>query len=214
MRTWKLVVYPAVIAVAVLFSAACGGSDKEAKPTEAPSPPQGLVETPSRLSVERLSESVVMVAPGVRSGRDFEPIATGSGTIVDESGLILTNFHVVDPDNVGAYDDIAIYVSDDSSEVPDLTYFGGLAAWDEELDLAVIRITSNRNGDDGWVDNEFPCAHIAHLLSKTNAGPRRTRPRRRLRSPSAADQKDFLSTSNCRIPGANQHLPQRLLVSP
>jgi S1-C subfamily serine protease len=148
MRTWKLVVYPAVIAAAVLFSAACGGSGEKAKPTEGPNPPQSPVETAGPLDVERLAESVVMVAPGVRSGRDFEPVATGSGTIVDESGLILTNFHVVDPDNVGAYEDIAIYVSNDPEDVPDLTYFGGLAAWDEELDLAVIRITSNRNGID------------------------------------------------------------------
>jgi len=44
MRTWKLVVYPAVIAVAVLFSAACGGSGEKAKPTEGPNPPQGAVE--------------------------------------------------------------------------------------------------------------------------------------------------------------------------
>jgi len=44
MRTWKLVVYPAVIAVAVLFSAACGGSGEKAKPTEGTNPPQGAVE--------------------------------------------------------------------------------------------------------------------------------------------------------------------------
>ncbi len=148
MRTWKLVVYPAVITVAVLFSAACGGSGEKAGPTESPASPQSPVETAARLNVDRLAQSVVMVAPGVRSGNDFEPVATGSGTIIDESGLILTNFHVVDPDNVGAYDDIAIYVSNDPKEVPDLTYFGGLAAWDDELDLAVIRITSNRNGID------------------------------------------------------------------
>ena len=44
MRTWKLVVYPAVIAVAVLFSAACGGSGEKAKLTEGSNPPQGAVE--------------------------------------------------------------------------------------------------------------------------------------------------------------------------
>jgi hypothetical protein len=43
MRTWKLVVYPAVIAVAVLFSMACGGAGEKAKPTEGPKPPQGAV---------------------------------------------------------------------------------------------------------------------------------------------------------------------------
>jgi len=148
MQIWKRIVYPAVIATVVSLSTACGGSDGKERATESPKPPQSTVETAGEFSVERLAQSVVMVAPGVRSGRDFEPVATGSGTIIDESGLILTNFHVVDPDNVGAYDDIGIYVSDDPKETPDLTYFGGLAAWDEELDLAIIRITSNRNGID------------------------------------------------------------------
>ena len=51
MRTWRLVVYPAVIVVAVLFSAACGGSGEKAKPTEGPNPPQGAVETAGSLDV-------------------------------------------------------------------------------------------------------------------------------------------------------------------
>ena len=151
MRRWRFIAYPVVIAMAVVLCTACGGSGEKGEPTEAPNPPQAPVETATpraTLDVERLSESIVMVAPGIYVGRDFEPVASGSGTIVDESGLILTNFHVVDPDLMGTYDDIALYVAEAPEDIPDLTYFGGLAAWDEELDLAIIRITRNRNGID------------------------------------------------------------------
>jgi S1-C subfamily serine protease len=125
---------------------ACGGSGDGIQPTEEASPPKSLVETPEKTDVTDLAASVVMVAPGVFDAGDFVPVATGSGTIVDDSGLILTNYHVVDPEGVGSYEDIAIYVTDNPKETPKLTYFGGLAAWDEDLDLAVVRITENRNG--------------------------------------------------------------------
>ena len=145
MRRSRFIACLMVIAMAVALGAACGGSGERGEPTQAP------VETATpraSLDVEDLFKSVVMVAPGTRVGRNFEPVASGSGSIVDKSGLILTNYHVVDPDLVGAYDDIALYVAAAPEDVPDLTYFGGLAAWDEELDLAIIRITRNRNGID------------------------------------------------------------------
>ena len=143
MNPLKLLTCSAAIAL-VLILPACGGSSDKAEPTEEPT--KAAVKTARPKDVGSLALSVVMVAPGVFDGGDFEPVATGSGTIVDKSGLILTNYHVVDPKNVGAYEDIAIYVTDDPKESPKLTYFGGLAAWDEELDLAVVRITENRNG--------------------------------------------------------------------
>ena len=140
MKSLKIMcgVFVAVVAVA----AACGGDGGDDRPV----PPQASVETPEDVDVEELAHSVVMVAPGVYTDGDFEAVASGSATIIDSSGLLLTNFHVVDPDSVGEYDDIGIYVASEPEEIPDLTYFGGLAAWDEELDLAVIRITHNRNG--------------------------------------------------------------------
>ena len=151
MRRSRFIACLMVIAAAVVLGAACGGSGEKGEPTQMPKPPQAPVETATpraSLDVEDLSKSIVMVAPGTHVGKDFEPVASGSGTIVDKSGLILTNYHVVDPDLVGAYDDIALYVAAAPEDVPDVTYFGGLAAWDEELDLAIIRITRNRNGID------------------------------------------------------------------
>jgi S1-C subfamily serine protease len=145
MNRLRLGVFSTVLALLLALPACGGGSSK---PADTPEPAQSPVGTAAKTktSVDSLAESVVMVAPGTLSGGDFEPVATGSGTIVDASGLILTNYHVVDPAGVGAYDDIAIYTADDPKASPRLTYFGGLAAWDEDLDLAVIRITENRNG--------------------------------------------------------------------
>jgi S1-C subfamily serine protease len=126
--------------------AACGGGSGKNASTETPKPPQAPVETTVTNKLDSLAGSVVMVAPGTLNGSDFQPVASGSGTVVDSGGLILTNFHVVDPDEVGAYDDIAIYAVDNPKDTPRLAYFGGLAAWDKELDLAVVRITENHNG--------------------------------------------------------------------
>jgi S1-C subfamily serine protease len=141
----RLLKWSMAAAFAIILAACGGGSLNKAEPTQTPSPPKAT-KTPTKVSVDDLAASVVMVAPGTLNGTQFTPVATGSGTIVDKSGLILTNYHVVDPNNVGAYDDIAIYVSASPKDMPTLKYFGGLAAWDKDLDLAVIRITENRNG--------------------------------------------------------------------
>ena len=46
---------------------------------------------PAQLDVERVPRAVVRVEPTARIGNDLTILAFGSGSIIDASGLILTN---------------------------------------------------------------------------------------------------------------------------
>ncbi|MBL7716006.1 MAG: trypsin-like peptidase domain-containing protein [Bdellovibrionales bacterium] len=73
--------------------------------------------------------------PGGKQGKP-QPVSLGTGFIIDASGLILTNHHVVD----GA-DEIRIQFTEDFEEVPTE---GKVVGRDEALDLALIRVKTNR----------------------------------------------------------------------
>ena len=75
---------------------------------------------------------------------------TGSGTIVDPSGIILTNCHVASPREMGMSappaDRLAIAVTERSDEPPAISYFAEVLATDPRLDLAVVRIVADVRG--------------------------------------------------------------------
>ena len=75
---------------------------------------------------------------------------TGSGSIVHPAGLILTNCHVANPRAMGLSapdaDGLGIAITDGSDEAPALTYLAEVVAQAPELDLAVIRITTDLHG--------------------------------------------------------------------
>jgi S1-C subfamily serine protease len=75
---------------------------------------------------------------------------TGSGTIVDASGIILTNCHVANPRAMGMpsppADALAIAITDQSDEPPALTYLAEIVVQSPELDIAVLKIVSDMQG--------------------------------------------------------------------
>ena len=108
-------------------------------------------DVPDRKVIERVMPTVVqIVALRQRFVGNLAPAWIGSGTIVDSSGLVLTNCHVVNPRAMGMpsppADRLAIAITQRSDEPPALTYFAEIAAQSPELDLAVLRIAAELDG--------------------------------------------------------------------
>ncbi len=80
----------------------------------------------------------------------MSPAWTGSGTVVDRSGIILTNCHVANPRAMGmsapAADRLGIAITEASDQSPVLTYFAEVVVQVPQIDLAVLRIVSHVNG--------------------------------------------------------------------
>jgi hypothetical protein len=68
--------------------------------------------------------------------------------------LTLTNAHVVD-DRAGEYDVLGVAVSIEADEPPELSYLAEIVAVDYTLDLAVIRIVSDLDGESVEIDLPF-----------------------------------------------------------
>ncbi len=94
-------------------------------------------------SVADLAESSVQILLLDDSG---QPLCSGSGTIVDADGTILTNAHVVASDSFCPFSTIGIAVTTDSGRPPELRYEADLLVVDAELDLAVVRVARNNDG--------------------------------------------------------------------
>jgi S1-C subfamily serine protease len=97
----------AVVALGVLAAVACAGDDPVSTATVAPAPPvnvdggSNMLQLPSIAdTVERIRPAVVSIVAQIitqdRFGRQQSGFGSGTGVIFDESGLVLTNNHVIE----------------------------------------------------------------------------------------------------------------------
>jgi serine protease Do len=146
---------------------ACG-SGGESKPTETPEPPpvtpsptvsaEETEEAAQGPSTKELARSTVQIWALRAAGDTFEPVWTGSGSVISRDGLILTNAHVVD-NRADEYDRLGVAVLDRTDEPPDLAYLAEVNAVDYALDLAVISIVTDLSGSPTTVD--LPTVRLA-----------------------------------------------------
>ena len=136
-------------------------------PTPEVMPPTGTTGTPPiqdtrpTVTIDDLQAATVQIlAKQMVSGR-LRVVWTGSGTIVTPDGLILTNAHVAAPSAPGLatlYNDVSLLFSDEADQLviainetddrpPVETYIAEIVALDGPLDLAVLRITADINGN-------------------------------------------------------------------
>jgi S1-C subfamily serine protease len=78
------------------------------------------------------------------------PYRSGSGTIIDAQGYILTAFHVIGNPKTGVLDNpdgiVRIYVTNDYREPPEFRYYAQVIEYNQNADLAVLRIIRLKSG--------------------------------------------------------------------
>src|SRR5690606_16844002 len=95
-------------------------------------------ESLDRDELNRLSHTVVQIF----TYEGDEPVSTGSGIVVEPTGLIYTNRHVIEDGT-----DYGILLLDDVNEQPVLTYFASLIGFSSDVDFAVLQIDRDADGN-------------------------------------------------------------------
>jgi len=101
--------------------------------------------------------SVVQIVALIEMDGEITEGWTGSGTIISQDGLILTNAHVVLSDRYYKVADLIVAITVAQDEPPVNMFYADVLQADANLDLAVIKIRSNINGGpSNFADLDIP----------------------------------------------------------
>ena len=117
-------------------------SDGQPPSVEVPSPSDASVVELSPDQIERIVPASVQIIAAQGSGGFFQPLWTGSGTIISPEGEIITNCHVA----CGA-PTLIIRLSTSPDRPPEDRYIAEVTHFDEDLDLAILRVVTDMDGN-------------------------------------------------------------------
>ncbi len=152
----KVLLAFAVIALAALACNVPGAAESPALEPVQPQPTAEVIQPPSQSSqpsdrppdeltvdqIEQISRASVQILAVQQQGGALRPLWSGSGTIISPTGEIVTNCHVA----CGApLLEILMTVTPD--QPPQESYFAEITYADEQLDLAILQITTDINGN-------------------------------------------------------------------
>lgn len=92
-------------------------------------------------------ETVVLISALYKENGEYQEGWTGSGTFISADGLILTNAHVVLSDKYFKVDALTIAPTRNPDEKPEPLYFAKVIQADANLDLAVLKVTTDLAGN-------------------------------------------------------------------
>jgi len=97
------------------------------------------------LNIQEISKSTVKI---YIIDNDYNIVGTGSGTVLDRDGFILTNAHCVEDENglFNADGYVGIALTDDVRSYSQPQYLARVMSRDSELDLAVVKLAANLDG--------------------------------------------------------------------
>jgi serine protease Do len=158
-------------AVAALLAAAPPRSAAESEDGAAASAPRPAAKTLSAKEIyQKDAPSVVLILAGRPTGQG----ELGTGSVIDASGRVLTNAHVIVDDKTGEpYPSIRVYLKpakitgDPKVDLAD-PIKAKVARYDRALDLAVLQLDRKPNvpplalGDDSGVETGDPVVAIGH----------------------------------------------------
>lgn len=84
---------------------------------------------------------------------------TGSGTVIDKSGLVITNQHVLVSEDQSLIRYCGVGFTDDLHVPPKIEYVGAAVAVHDGTDLALLKLTERLDGDP--MPKEFPAIALA-----------------------------------------------------
>lgn len=111
-----------------------------------------VVELPTEIPTPFVSDpipfrSVVQITAMYEENGELVDGWTGSGSIISSEGMILTNAHVVLPDHYFPVDALKIAMTESDDQPPIQRYFAEVLQADPILDIAVIKISTDLDGN-------------------------------------------------------------------